>query len=210
VNFIVSSNIIFHPGAVMRHHRELVLGQRGCVVWLTGLSGAGKSTIAHALEAALLGEGRVSYVLDGDNVRHGLNADLGFAEEDRKENVRRVGEVAALLADVGLIAIASLISPYRADREQVRGRVPEGRFLEVFVDVPADVCEIRDPKGLYRRARKGEIAHFTGVSAPYEPPTSPELHIPAAEWSIGESVQSIRDLLAKRELLRVSAEAPVP
>jgi len=151
-----------------------MLGQRGAVVWLTGLSGSGKSTVAYALEAALAGRGRLAYVLDGDNLRHGLNGDLGFGCRDREENIRRVGEVAALLADAGIVAVAALISPYAKDRDRVRDRVGE-RFFEVFCDTPLEVCESRDPKGLYRRARAGEISGFTGIDDPYEAPEAPEM-----------------------------------
>jgi adenylylsulfate kinase len=168
-------NITRHRGHVDAAGRAERLGQAGAVVWLTGLSGSGKSTVAYAVEAALVGAGRIAYVLDGDNLRTGLCADLGFSPEDRHENVRRVGAVAALLADAGVIAITSLISPYRAGRAAARAVAPAGRFVEVFVDVPLAVCEGRDPKGLYQRARRGEIAEFSGVSAPYEPPEAPEL-----------------------------------
>jgi len=153
-----------------------MLGQRGAVVWLTGLSGSGKSTVAYALEQVLSTRARPSYVLDGDNLRHGLNGDLGFTAADREENIRRVGEVAALFADAGLIAIAAFISPYRRDRDCAR-RMAAGRFFEVFCDTPLAVCEARDPKGLYRRARAGEIRGFTGIDDPYEPPESPELTV---------------------------------
>ena len=150
------------------------------MVWLTGLSGAGKSTLATAVEAALIRAGHAACVLDGDNLRHGLNADLGFSPEDRRENIRRAGEVAALFADAGLIVIAAFISPYRAGREAAREAIGAARFLEVFLDAPLAVCERRDPKGLYRRARAGEIAEFTGISAPYEPPEAPALTLDTA------------------------------
>jgi adenylylsulfate kinase len=162
-------------GAAARGDRERFLGQKGCVVWLTGLSGSGKTTLARALECRLASRGRLCYVLDGDTVRQGLNSDLGFSPKDRAENVRRVGEVAALFADAGLIAVAAFISPYRADRRNARACVPPGRFLEVFLSAPVDVCAARDPKGLYAAARNGLVASFTGVSAPYEVPEHPEL-----------------------------------
>ncbi len=175
--------------------RARLLGQRGCVVWLTGLSGSGKSTLASALEAALVAAGRAAYVLDGDNLRHGLNADLGFSPAERAENVRRAGEVAALFADAGLIAITSFISPYRADRAAARAAVGTARFLEVFVDAPLEVCERRDPKQLYRRARAGEIEEFTGVSAPYEPPLEPALTLDTARLDAAECVARLLGLL---------------
>ncbi len=170
----MSSNVTWHSGKVGPERRAQLLGQHGAVVWLTGLSGSGKSTVAVELEQLLLERGHVAYLLDGDNVRHGLNADLGFDAASRRENVRRVGEVARLFADAGLVVVASFISPFRADRDAVRERVA-GRFFEVHVATPLEVCEARDPKGLYARARAGEIADFTGLDSPYEAPTSPEV-----------------------------------
>ena len=174
-----SPNVVFHPGAVTREERWAATGTRGATIWLTGLSGSGKSTIAAVLEQQLVGAGIPAYMLDGDNLRHGLNGDLGFAEADRAENVRRAGEVATLFADAGLIAIVPLISPYIADRERVRSRHDAGglRFFEVFVDTPLDECERRDPKGLYAKARAGELKHFTGIDDPYEAPTDPDLRL---------------------------------
>jgi adenylyl-sulfate kinase len=184
-----------------------VLGQRGCVVWLTGLSGSGKSTLAVALEAALVGAGHLAFVLDGDNLRQGLNSDLGFAPADRAENIRRAGEVAALLADAGLVAVTAFISPYRADREVARAAVGSDRFLEVLVDAPLEVCEGRDPKQLYRRARAGEIQEFTGVSAPYEPPPSPDLTLDTAALDVEACVGQLLARLEQRGFLR-GREAP--
>jgi adenylylsulfate kinase len=195
-----SHNLTRHAGAVSRSDRERLLGQRGAVVWFTGLSGSGKSTVAHALEQRLLAAGRLAYVLDGDNVRHGLCADLGFAAADRTENIRRIGHVAALFADAGVLVLTSFISPYRADRARVREIVGD-RFVEVFVDAPLDVCEARDPKGLYRRARAGEIAEFTGVTAPYEPPERPDLHLRTGSSTLDESVAAVHGLLAARGFL---------
>jgi bifunctional enzyme CysN/CysC len=174
-----SPNVVFHPGEVTREERWAATGTRGATVWLTGLSGSGKSTIAAVLEQQLVASGIPAYMLDGDNLRHGLNGDLGFEEADRAENVRRAGEVATLFADAGLIAIVPLISPYVADRDRVRARHVEGglRFFEVFVDTPLEECERRDPKGLYAKARAGEIKHFTGIDDPYEAPTHPELRL---------------------------------
>ena len=171
----MAGNVVWHAGAVGAAERPWV----GATVWFTGFSGSGKSTVAAAVEQALVDRGRVAYLLDGDNLRHGLNGDLGFSEADRAENVRRAGEVACLFADAGMVAIVPLISPYVADRERVRRRHEDGglRFVEVFVDTPLQECERRDPKGLYKKARAGELRHFTGIDDPYEPPTAPELHL---------------------------------
>lgn len=166
--------------------RELRNGHRGCVVWLTGLSSAGKSTIASELERELFNLGRQAYVLDGDNIRHGLCSDLGFTPKDRAENIRRVGEVAKLFTDAGIICITAFISPYRADRHFVRELLPPGHFIEVFVNAPLAVCEQRDPKGLYAKARALEIKEFTGVSAPYEPPVQPELELRTDQLTVAE------------------------
>lgn len=189
--------VVWHEHAVSRADRERLNGHRGCVVWFTGLSGCGKSTVANVLDRRLHQQGHRSYVLDGDNVRHGLNATpqvlaakygepfaarfgLGFAPEDRVENIRRVGAVAQLMCDAGLITLTAFVSPYRADRDAVRSSLAPGDFIEVFVDAPLEVCEARDPKGLYRQARAGQIKDFTGINAPYEPPTAPELVLRSA------------------------------
>ena len=190
-----SENIYWSPGKVTQEHRARRNGHPGCVIWLTGLSGAGKSTIAVELERELFNMGRQSYVLDGDNVRHGLCSDLAFSPEDRRENIRRVGEVAKLFADAGLIAITAFISPYRSDRELVRSMIPEGRFIEVHVNAPVSVCERRDPKGLYAKARANEIKEFTGISAPYEAPTKPEIDLPTSHLTVSESVTRILEYL---------------
>lgn len=188
---------MWHPGAVSRQERAAVTGGLGATVWLTGLSGSGKSTIAHRTEQWLVASGRAAYVLDGDNLRHGLNGDLGFRSEDRTENVRRVGEVARLMADAGLVVLVPVISPYRVDRDRVRliHTVAGVPFHEVFVDTPLEVCEQRDPKGLYRKARAGEIRGFTGIDDPYESPTQPELVVRTAESSVDEAVEAIVALL---------------
>ncbi len=170
-----SRNIFWSEGTVRREDRERANGHRGVTVWLTGLSASGKSTLARALESALFARGCQVYVLDGDNVRHGLNRDLGFSPEDRAENIRRIGEVAKLLTDAGAIAITAFISPYRSDRDSVRAVNQPGDFIEVYVECDLATCEERDPKGLYAKARRGEIAEFTGISAPYEVPEQPEL-----------------------------------
>ena len=189
-----------HDGVVSRHDRERLLGQRGAVVWFTGLSGSGKSSIARAVEERLHQDHRLAYVLDGDNIRHGLCQDLGFSPADRTENIRRIGHVAALFADAGVIVLVAFISPYRRDRAQVRDLV--GRdFLEVHVDAPLDVCEARDSKGLYRKARAGQIAEFTGITAPYEPPPHPDLHLRTSAFTIAESVAAVHALLQQRGCL---------
>lgn len=170
-----STNIVWHKSSVEKFDRQELLQQRGCVIWITGLSGSGKSTLACALSRGLHLRGKLTYILDGDNVRHGLNSDLSFKAEDRAENIRRIGEVAKLFADAGIICIASLISPYRKDRDGCRVLLPEGEFIEVFLDVPLQVCEARDPKGLYKLARCGKIKGFTGIDDPYESPLKCEI-----------------------------------
>jgi len=175
----VTERVFWHPATVDRDSRWAATGLRGATVWFTGLSGSGKSTLADAVSARLLAERQATYVLDGDNVRHGLNADLGFSAADRTENVRRVGEVARLMADAGLVALVPVISPYRADRDRVRAAhaVAGLRFVEVFVDTPLALCEQRDPKGLYAKARAGELTGMTGIDDPYEEPVAPELRV---------------------------------
>ncbi|XAR57710.1 Adenylyl-sulfate kinase [Bertholletia excelsa] len=170
-----ATNIVWHKCSVEKTDRQMLLNQKGCVIWITGLSGSGKSTLACTLSRHLHSKGKLTYVIDGDNVRHGLNHDLSFKAEDRVENIRRVGEVAKLFADSGVICIASLISPYRKDRDACRALLPEGEFIEVFMDVPLQVCEARDPKGLYKLARAGKIKGFTGIDDPYEPPLKSEI-----------------------------------
>jgi bifunctional enzyme CysN/CysC len=186
-----SANIYWNRGKVTAGQRAERNGHPGCIVWLTGLSGSGKSTIAIELERELFNLGRHAYVLDGDNMRHGLCADLGFSQEDRKENIRRAGQVAKLLADAGLICITAFISPCRSDRDLARSIAPPGKFLEVYLDAPLEVCEQRDPKGLYVKARRGEIKEFTGISAPYEAPPKPELDLRTDQCSVGECVSAI-------------------
>jgi adenylylsulfate kinase len=188
-----ATNITWHAGNVTREERHALTKQKPCCIWLTGLSACGKSTIAVALEQVLIQRGHLPYVLDGDNIRHGLNKNLGFSPEDRTENIRRIGEVAKLFVDAGLVVITAFISPYRADRDLVRGLLGAGEFVEIFVDAPVEVCAERDPKGLYKKAMAGEIKGFTGVSpdAPYEAPTSPELHLKTHEKSVEECVAEI-------------------
>ena len=170
-----STNVVWHHATVTRSRREQLNGHRGAIIWFTGLSGAGKSTLAHAVEEKLHQMGCRTFVLDGDNVRHGLCGDLGFSAKDREENIRRVGEVAKLFMEAGIIVLTAFISPYRADRERVRGMVEHGDFIEIYCDSPIEICETRDVKGLYKKARGGQISDFTGVSSPYEIPINPEL-----------------------------------
>ena len=199
----IATNITWHEGAVTAEERHKSLGQRGATIWMTGLPSSGKSTIAVALEQVLVQRSRWAYRLDGDNVRHGLNKNLGFSAEDRAENIRRIGEVAKLFTDAGVITIASFISPYRADRDLARRLHADADlpFLEVFVDCPLDVAEQRDPKGLYKKARAGEIKGFTGIDDPYEAPLHPELTLRTDQLSVAQSVQSVLDLLQKHGLL---------
>ncbi len=196
-----STNVTWHHGQVTRAEREKLLGQRGVTIWLTGLSGSGKSTLAVAAERVLVSRGRLAYVLDGDNVRHGLNKNLGFGPADRSENIRRIGEVAKLFTDAGLIVFTSFISPYRSDRDAVRALLPAGEFIEIFVDASVETCEGRDVKGLYRKARAGEIKEFTGISAPYEAPLSPELVLDTNRQSVDESVEAILRYLGDKGYL---------
>ncbi len=198
-----NENIVFHAGEVTAEDRAKLLGGRGGTVWMTGLSGSGKSTVAVALERALLERGRPAYRLDGDNVRLGLNAGLTFSAADRVENIRRVGEVAKLFADAGLVAVVCFISPYRADRDRARSIHEDAGlpFLEVHIDVPIDEAERRDPKGLYKKARAGEIASFTGISDPYEAPELPELVLRTDQMTLSDEVAALLDLLKDRGLL---------
>ncbi len=198
---IKATNITWHEGHVDRGEREKLLAQKGCLIWFTGLSGSGKSTVAYTLEHALVQRGHLAYVLDGDNIRHGLNKNLGFSAEDREENIRRIGEVGKLFVDTGVITLTAFISPYRKDRDANRALLQPGEFVEVFMDTPIDVCEERDPKGLYKKARAGEIKGFTGVDDPYEAPENPELVINAAELSPQEASTRILEFLESMDLL---------
>ncbi|MBL0225860.1 MAG: adenylyl-sulfate kinase [Geobacteraceae bacterium] len=191
----MNRTVVWHAGQVTGEERALLLKQQPATLWLTGLSGAGKSTIACALERRLLDGGHAAYVLDGDNVRHGLNRDLGFSPGDRTENIRRIAEVARLLNDAGLIVVTAFISPYREDREMARSIIGEDAFLEVHVNTPIQVCEERDPKGFYKLARTGELPAFTGVSAPYEPPLEPLCSIDTARCSVDECVDRLMGFL---------------
>jgi adenylylsulfate kinase len=206
--------VVWHEQSVTREDREQLNGHRGCVVWFTGLSGCGKSTIANVVDKLLHERGVRSYLLDGDNVRHGLNATpemlakrygeefgkrfgLGFSQQDREENIRRVGAVAGLLSNAGLVTLTAFVSPFRSDRDIVRTSLPEGDFLEVFVDASLETCESRDPKGLYKKARAGEISNFTGISSPYEPPENAELVLDSNNLSPPELAGQVVDLLVK-------------
>ncbi|RFB16857.1 adenylyl-sulfate kinase [Bacillus sp. HNG] len=194
-------HIIWHQSTVTKQDRQQQNQHKSCVIWFTGLSGSGKSSLANALDQMLFSKNVQSYVLDGDNIRHGLNAGLGFSKEDRKENIRRIGEVSKLFVDSGQIVSTAFISPFREDREQVRALFPEGEFIEVYVKCPISVCENRDPKGLYKKARKGEISDFTGISSPYEEPDDPELVIETDQLTISQSVESIIHYLKQKEIL---------
>ena len=198
-----STNTTWHQGSVARDDRERLLAQRGATVWFTGLSGSGKSTIAVAVEAHLIRAGRLCYRVDGDNLRHGLNRNLGFSPDDRAENVRRTGEVCRILGDAGVIALASLVSPFRADRGMVRALHDEWKlpFVEVFVDVPLAVAESRDPKGLYRKARAGEIKDFTGIHQPYEAPEAAELAIDSSAMSVDAAAARVIEALRARGII---------
>ena len=195
-----SRDVVWDSGVLPRDRREGLLGQRGGTVWMTGISGSGKSTVAAVLERRLVGEGRLAYRLDGDNLRHGLNADLGFSAEDRTENIRRAGEVCRLLADTGTIVIATFISPFMKDRAACRAVHEQAGipFFEVHVHCPLDVAESRDPKGLYKKARSGGIAHFTGIGQDYEPPTAPDVELDTARLAVDEAAETLLTFLRGR------------
>jgi len=199
----LSSNIVWQSGRVSREERFAIFGQQGATLWFTGLSGAGKSTLAFTLEHLLMRERFKCYVLDGDNVRHGLNSNLGFSDEDREENIRRVGEVSRLFADAGLIVLSSFISPFRRDRDLVRRMHQDAglAFIEIFMDTPLAVCEERDPKGLYERARRGEIKDFTGISSPYERPLAPEIAL-TPDCAPDQAARHVIDYLREHKLIR--------
>jgi adenylylsulfate kinase len=189
------SNIVWHHATVTRPRREAMNGHKGGIVWFTGLSGAGKSTLAHAVEEALHQKGCRTFVLDGDNVRHGLCSDLGFSDADREENIRRIGEVSKLFMQAGVIVLTAFISPFRADRQRIRNMVACDEFIEVYCDASLDVCENRDIKGLYKKARNGEIAEFTGISSPYEEPINPELIVNTGQESLELCVRQVIDAI---------------
>jgi adenylylsulfate kinase len=201
---VKATNITWHEGHVTREGREGILKQKGATLWFTGLSGSGKSTIAFTLEHALVQSGRLAYVLDGDNIRHGLNKNLGFSAADREENIRRIGEVAKLFADGGVLTMTSFISPYRKDRDLVRSLHVAAKlpFIEIHVATPIETCEQRDPKGLYKKARAGELKNFTGIDDPYEVPLSPELTINATNTSPQQAAVILVEYLEKIRLIR--------
>ena len=194
---IKATNIVRHEGHVSRDERERKLKQKAVLLWLTGLPSSGKSTIAYTVEHALVNRGHLAYVLDGDNIRFGLNGNLGFSAEDRTENIRRIGEVGKLFVDGGFLTLASFVSPYSADRDAVRELMGEGDFVEIFIDTPVEICEERDPKGLYKKARTGEISNFSGISDPYEVPEKPEMIIKTADRTPEEAAVLIIEMLEK-------------
>lgn len=200
----IATNVVWQDGEISREDRYQILRQKGITIWFTGLSGSGKSTIAVAVEKALFAMGKLSYRLDGDNVRLGINKNLGFSGEDRKENIRRIGEVAKLFGDAGTISLSSFISPYKADRDEVRAlhEAANLQFVEVHVDCALSVAEERDPKGLYKKARAGEIKNFTGIDDPYEAPESPEIHLRTDSMTLEEEVAIIIDYLAANEVIQ--------
>lgn len=200
-----ATNIHWHDGNVTREDKAALLGHKGATLWFTGLSGSGKSTVAVALEKALAVRGVLSYRLDGDNIRHGINANLGFSAEDRQENIRRVGEISRLFADGGMVVLSSFISPYRDDRELVRKMHVESdlRFLEVFIDCPLEEAEARDPKGLYKKARAGEIRGFTGIDDPYEAPEAPELHLRTDKMTLEQEVDAVIASLQEQGIIPI-------
>jgi adenylylsulfate kinase len=191
----LGSNVIWHHSTVTRARREKQYNHKACVLWFTGLSGAGKSTLAHAVEEELYRRSCITFVLDGDNVRHGLSSNLGFSDKDRQENIRRIGETAKLMMEAGLIVMTAFISPFRADRESVRSLMPQGDFLEIYCKADLDVCESRDVKGLYKKAREGEIKNYTGIDSPYEEPNKPELEVDTGSLSLEECIQHVMSLL---------------
>jgi adenylylsulfate kinase len=199
-----ATNVVWHHAEITREDRERLNGHKSVLLWFTGLSGSGKSTLAHRVETALFERGCRTYVLDGDNIRHGLNKDLGFSPQDREENIRRIGEVAKLFVDAGVIVMTAFISPYRADRDKARA-INGDSFIEIYVKCPLEVCEQRDPKGLYKKARAGQIPEFTGISAPYEEPLQPELVIDTAELNLDESAAKVIQYLEDRGVFNVTA-----
>ena len=202
-----SSNVVWHNATVTRKRREKMNGHGSVILWFTGLSGAGKSSLAHAVEEELHQLGCRTFVFDGDNVRHGLCADLGFSAEDRVENIRRVGEMAKLFIETGVIALTAFISPFLSERDRVRSLVPHGDFLEVYCHCPLEICEQRDVKGLYKRARAGEIKDFTGISSPYEDPVDPELIVETGTLTIEESVAQVMQLLRDHGIVQQQGSA---
>lgn len=197
-----NENIVWHDHHVSKQQRAQLKGQKPCILWFTGLSGSGKSTIANAVEVKLNELKKHTYLLDGDNIRIGLNKGLTFSDEDRIENIRRIGEVAKLFVDAGLIVLTAFISPFQQDRDKVRGLVEDGEFIEIFVDTPLEVCESRDPKGLYKKARDGEISNFTGISSPYQAPNKAEIHITNNKITIEKCVDKVIDYLNEKGYIK--------
>ena len=197
----MADDIVWHDHKVVRSQRAENKDQKPCLLWFTGLSGSGKSTIANALDVALHNRGYHTFLLDGDNVRHGLCRDLGFSDEGRVENIRRIGEVSKLFADAGLIVLSAFISPFNSDRRLVRKLFPAGEFIEVFMDASLETCESRDPKGLYQKARSGEIKQFTGIDSPYEVPAHPELRLDTSRMSVDDCVDALVAYLLEREMI---------
>lgn len=197
----MNENIVWHQYSVTKSMRQQSKGHKSCVLWFTGFSGSGKSTVAGALEAKLHELGKHTYLLDGDNVRHGLCGDLGFSDADRQENIRRVGESAKLMVDAGLIVLTAFISPFTKERDDVRALLEDGEFIEVYLTTPLSECEQRDPKGLYKKARAGEISDFTGIDSDYEPPVNPEISINTAELSVEQSVDTLLSYLKSKNII---------
>lgn len=205
-----SSNTVWHHATVTRQRREVQNGHKSVILWFTGLSGSGKSTLAHAVEEKLYQIGCRTFVFDGDNVRHGLCSDLGFSQVDRVENIRRIGEMSKLFTEAGVIALTAFISPFKADRQRIRELVPEGDFIEVYCKCSLEVCEQRDVKGLYQRARAGEIRNFTGISSPYEAPDHPELAVNTGANSLEDSVEEVLALLVAKSIIKVVLDKQLP
>ncbi len=203
-----ATNVTWHGGVVSNADREKFLNQKGVTIWFTGLSASGKSTLAREVERILYHQNHLVYVLDGDNIRHGLNKNLGFSPADREENIRRIGEVSHLFTDAGVIVLTAFISPYKADRDKVRALLNPGDFIEVFVDCPLEVCEKRDPKGLFKKARAGEIKEFTGISAPYEAPDHPEIYLNTAQQSLVECATLVIKYLEEQGVIPETVENP--
>jgi len=200
---MLNKNIVWHDHHITKEERAALKGQKPCILWFTGLSGSGKSTVANAVESKLFELKKHTYLLDGDNVRMGLNKGLTFSDKDRVENIRRIGEVSKLFVDAGTIVLTAFISPFQKERDAVRALVEEDEFIEVFIDTPLAICESRDPKGLYEKARKGEIPNFTGISSPYEAPVKPEIHVKTENLSIDESAGQIVNYLEEKGYLNV-------
>lgn len=203
----MTENIVWHHQKVTRADRASIKSQSPCLLWFTGLSGSGKSTIANAVDVTLFERGYHTFLLDGDNVRHGLNKDLGFSNEDRVENIRRIGEVSKLFTDSGIIVLSAFISPFSSDRRLVRNLLPAGEFIEVFMDTPLEICEERDPKGLYEKARAGKIKDFTGIDSPYEAPERPEVRLDTSRMSVDDCVNRLIGYLLDRQLIFAPPQA---